>query len=106
MVRTTGPCAARDTVVENNIWVDNGQWQVDFHGWVTAQNYWPNHLPTMTKGYESVAKEPAWKGMRGMEYHPRDAPLGEEGYEAEREERGLHQFVFLSKMGASVNFCM
>jgi hypothetical protein len=72
--------AARDTVVENNIWVDNGQWQVDFHGWTTAQGFWLNHLPTMTKGYESVASDPAWKGMRGMEYHPKDAPVGEEGF--------------------------
>lgn len=27
----------------------------------------------MVKGYESVMGQPAWKGMRGMELHPKDA---------------------------------
>ncbi|MEY5026390.1 MAG: hypothetical protein RLZZ244_1918 [Verrucomicrobiota bacterium] len=66
---------ARDCVVENNVWVGNGQWQVDFHGWSTSQNFWERHLPTMIAGYEKVAGLPAWKEMRGMELHPKDAPL-------------------------------
>jgi len=65
---------ARDCVVMNNIFVGNKDWQVDFHGWTTTQNFWERHLPTMIKGYESVAEQPAWKGMRGMELHPAQAP--------------------------------
>ncbi len=66
---------ARDCVVENNIWVGNGNWQVDFHGWTTQQDFWSRHLPTMIAGYEKVVDQPAWKGMRGMNLHPAEAPL-------------------------------
>ncbi len=66
---------ARDCVVRNNIFVDNRDWQVDFHGWTIQQNYWDRHMPTMVKGFESVADKPAWKGMRGMDIHPTQVPL-------------------------------
>jgi len=66
---------ARDCVVENNIFIGNKDWQVDFHGWTIQQNFWERHLPTMVAGYESVAESPAWKGMRGMDLHPTKAPL-------------------------------
>jgi parallel beta-helix repeat protein len=66
---------ARDCVVQNNIFFGNKDWQVDFHGWTILQDYWPRHMPTMTKGYEAVAQLPAWKNMRGMDIPPKDVPL-------------------------------
>lgn len=66
---------ARDCLVQNNIWAGNGQWQVDFHGWTIEQGFWDRHLPTMLAGYEKVVNQPAWKGMRGMEIGPEEAPL-------------------------------
>ncbi|MCB1211017.1 MAG: right-handed parallel beta-helix repeat-containing protein [Verrucomicrobiales bacterium] len=64
---------ARDCLVENNIFALGGRFQFDLHGWTAQQHYWIDHGPTMVKGYESVVNEPAWKGMRGMELHPKDA---------------------------------
>ncbi len=66
--------AARDCVIENNIWVGNRQWQVDVHGWSVLDRY-TRSLPAMIEGYEKVASNPEWKKMRGMEIHPRDVPL-------------------------------
>ena len=66
---------ARDCIVENNIFFDNRDWQVDFHGWTTQQKFWERHLPEMVKGYESMAGKEAWKNMRGMDLHPNEAPL-------------------------------
>jgi parallel beta-helix repeat protein len=66
---------ARDCVVQNNIFFGNKDWQVDFHGWSILQTFWERHLPTMVKGYESVVQQPAWREMRGMDLHPKDAPL-------------------------------
>ena len=64
---------SRDCIVENNIFALGGRFQFDLHGWTKQQHYWIDHGPTMVKGYESVVNEPAWKGMRGMELHPKDA---------------------------------
>jgi hypothetical protein len=36
---------------------------------------WKEHFPSMVKGYESVVAEPAWKDMRNMKTHPKDAAL-------------------------------
>ncbi|MEA3208161.1 MAG: hypothetical protein QOE70_1218 [Chthoniobacter sp.] len=69
--------SARDTRVENNIFVEGGLRQWEFNGWTTKHRFWTQHLDSMVKGYESVAKEPAWKGMRGMDIHPRDIPDAE-----------------------------
>jgi parallel beta-helix repeat protein len=66
---------ARDTVVRNNIFVENGQQQIELSGWTGTHPFWTTHLPTMIKGYESVSGQPAWKKMRGMQIHPRDAVL-------------------------------
>ena len=66
---------ARDCFVENNIFLDNRDWQIDFHGWTTQQKFWERHLPEMVKGYESMAGSEAWKSVRGMDLHPNDAPL-------------------------------
>jgi parallel beta-helix repeat protein len=66
---------ARDCVVQNNIFYGNKDWQVDFHGWSTEQTYWEKHMPSMVKGYESVADKPDWKQMRGVDLHPKDTAL-------------------------------
>ena len=65
----------RDNHVENNIFAEGGLYQMEFSGWTPAHRYWSTHLPTMIKGYESVVNEPAWKTMRNMNIHPKDAVL-------------------------------
>ncbi|MBL9180110.1 MAG: right-handed parallel beta-helix repeat-containing protein [Verrucomicrobiaceae bacterium] len=64
---------ARDCVVENNIFALAGKFQFDLHGWVKEQRFYTSHIDTMIKGYESVIGQPAWKNMRGMALHPKDA---------------------------------
>ena len=66
---------ARDTVVENNVFVDNTQYQIELSGWTVNHPFWKYHLPTMIKGYDSVIAQPAWQKMRGMGLRPEDAPL-------------------------------
>lgn len=65
----------RDNVIENNIFVEGGLHQVAYSGWTPEHPYWGEHLPTMIKGYESVAGQPAWKTMRHMDLHPNQAVL-------------------------------
>ncbi len=64
---------ARDCVVENNIFALGGKFQFDLHGWSKEMRFYSSHIDTMIKGYESVAGQPAWKEMRGMDLHPKDA---------------------------------
>lgn len=64
---------ARDCVVENNVFALGGKFQFDLHGWTKTQRFYDSHFPTMVKGYESVAGLPAWKEMRNMDLHPKDA---------------------------------
>lgn len=64
---------ARDCLVENNIFALGGRFQFDLHGWTKEHRFYTGHIDTMIKGYESVAGQPAWKNMRGMDLHPRDA---------------------------------
>jgi hypothetical protein len=64
---------SRDCIVENNVFAFGEKFQFDLHGWTKDQHYWIDHGPTMIKGYESVIDQPAWKTMRGMELHPKDA---------------------------------
>ena len=64
---------ARDCIVENNIFAFGGKFQFDLHGWTKDQRFYTSHFETMVKGYESVADQPAWKTMRNMKLHPRDA---------------------------------
>lgn len=65
----------RDNHVQNNVFIDNGVYQAEYSGWTESSSYWKDHFPRMVKGYESVASQPAWKGMRGMKTHPKDAIL-------------------------------
>ena len=64
---------SRDCIVENNIFALGGKFQFDLHGWTKDQRFYTSHLETMIKGYESVAGQPAWKHMRNMDLHPKDA---------------------------------
>ncbi|NUQ00669.1 MAG: right-handed parallel beta-helix repeat-containing protein [Armatimonadetes bacterium] len=65
----------RDNLIENNILVDGTMQQVEYNGWTPTHSYWTTHLPSMIKGYESVMNQPAWRTMRNMDIHPRDAVL-------------------------------
>jgi len=65
----------RDNHIWNNVFVDNGPQQYEYSGWTRNHSYWRDHLPTMIQGYERVASSPAWKAMRNMNIHPRDAVL-------------------------------
>ncbi len=69
--------SARDSRVENNIFVEGGLRQWEFNGWTTSHRFWTSHLDSMVKGYESVANLPAWKNMRGMNIHPKNIPDAE-----------------------------
>lgn len=64
---------ARDCVVENNIFALGGKFQFDLHGWTKDHRFYTGHVESMIKGYESVAGQPAWKNMRNMDLHPKDA---------------------------------
>jgi len=66
---------ARDNRVENNIFIDGKLQQFNANGWTPTHRYWTNHLPSMVKGYESVADQHAWKNMRNMNLHPTNAVL-------------------------------
>jgi hypothetical protein len=66
--------SARDCRVENNVFVEGGMRQWEFNGWTTKHRFWTDHMPTMEKGFESVADQPAWQAMRGMNVAPKDIP--------------------------------
>jgi parallel beta-helix repeat protein len=65
----------RDNLVENNVFIDNGLYQAEYSGWNENSRMWKEHFPTMVKGYESVAGQPAWRDLRNMKTHPKDAVL-------------------------------
>lgn len=77
----------RDNRMENNIIVDSSLQQVEFSGWTDSHRYWKNHLPSMIQGYESVKEVPAWRSMRHMELHPKDAVLPDKTIMAGNEFR-------------------
>ena len=64
---------ARDCLVENNVLAFGGDHLFDFQGWTKNQKMFGEHFHTLIDGYESVVKQSAWKGMRGMEIHPKKA---------------------------------
>lgn len=68
----------RDNHIFGNVFVDNGQRQVEFNGWNAQSRMWLDHLPTMLQGHEKVADQPAWKAMRHMDVAPREA-VGPDG---------------------------
>jgi len=66
---------ARDSHIENNIFIDGTQQQIECSGWQSTGGRWEEHFQQMVKGYESVAGQPAWRHMRHMDLHPKDAGL-------------------------------
>lgn len=66
---------ARDNRIENNIIVDGRYRQIEANGWTGGSTMWTRSFPSMVKGYESVAGQEAWKDMRNMNLHPKDAIL-------------------------------
>jgi hypothetical protein len=65
----------RDNTVENNIFIEGTQQQIQLSGWTDKHRYWTTHGPTMVKAYESVIDQPVWRAMPHMDLHPRDAVL-------------------------------
>ncbi|SFJ07896.1 right-handed parallel beta-helix repeat-containing protein [Planctomicrobium piriforme] len=65
----------RDNLIQNNMFLENGLQQVEYGGWTAQHSYWSSHFPTMVEGYEKVFGQPAWKNMRNMNLHPKDAIL-------------------------------
>lgn len=65
----------RDNHIWNNVFVDGKRQQFQLSGWEFGKGRWTEHYDEMVKGYESVAGKPAWKNMRHMELHPKDAKL-------------------------------
>lgn len=68
---------ARDNFIDNNIFVEGHLQQVEYSGWTETSRMWRDHLPTMIKGYDSVANQPAWQSMRNMRLHPTNAVLAD-----------------------------
>ena len=64
---------SRDCLLENNVFAFGGGYQFDLQGWTMNNRMFGSHVAAMTKGFESVAGQPAWEKMRGMELHPKDA---------------------------------
>jgi parallel beta-helix repeat protein len=64
---------ARDNNISNNVFAENGQYQYEYSGWTGASRMWKEHFGTMVAGYEKVAASPAWRSMRNMRLHPKDA---------------------------------
>lgn len=66
---------ARDNLIDNNIFVEGRLEQIEYSGWTQTSRMWQEHLPTMNKGYDSVAGQPAWSAMRHMNLSPTNAVL-------------------------------
>lgn len=65
----------RDNNIENNIFVNGGQQQVQYSGWTDKHPYWINFSPNMLEWYNKVKDQPAWQGMRYMDLSPDKAVL-------------------------------
>jgi parallel beta-helix repeat protein len=91
----------RDNVVENNVFVENALVQAEYSGWTETSKYWKDHLPTMIKGFESVAKEPAWRTMRNMQLHPTQAVLPDKSI---MSGNVLQRNIFYYRKGAAKLF--
>ncbi|TLD71257.1 right-handed parallel beta-helix repeat-containing protein [Phragmitibacter flavus] len=68
----------RDHLIENNLFVDGGERQIEFNGWNKDHRFFDNHYKTMLAGWDSIKDRPEWKSMRNIELDPRNA-LREDG---------------------------
>ncbi len=64
---------ARDSRIENNIFVDGTIQQLEYSGWTTTHSYWKRFLPQMIDTYEAAMENPLWHAMRNMDIHPSKA---------------------------------
>ncbi|MCC7495749.1 MAG: DUF3465 domain-containing protein [Fimbriimonadaceae bacterium] len=53
--------SGRDNRVENNILVDAGQAQVQYHGWTTQTGFWATMLEGWQQRYAAAAAAPGWR---------------------------------------------
>ena len=65
----------RDNLIENNIFVDGEQAQVEYSGWTTQTGFWTRRIDAWIKKYESVADQPAWHREGRILRDPRTAAL-------------------------------
>jgi hypothetical protein len=65
----------RDNNIENNIFVQGGQQQIQYSGWTDKHPYWVKFLPNMMEWYNKVKGQPAWQKMRYMDLPPDQAVL-------------------------------
>jgi len=62
----------RDHIIENNIFLNGGECQIEYGGWNKTHSFFLRHHPTMIEGWDQVKDEPVWKKMRGMDMDPRN----------------------------------
>jgi hypothetical protein len=67
----------RDHIIENNIFVDGGERQVEYSGWSGNHLFFKKHHQMMIDGWDKVKDQPAWKSMRNMDFNPRNAVLSD-----------------------------
>jgi parallel beta-helix repeat protein len=67
----------RDNLIENNIIVDCGNYQIEFNGWTTDHFFWKRGLEVMgwVKQYETLAGQAAWHREGSTLRDPRTAAL-------------------------------
>ena len=63
----------RDHIIENNIFVDGEERQVEYSGWSGNHPFFKNHHQMMIEGWDKVKDQPEWKKLRGMDLDPRNA---------------------------------
>lgn len=63
----------RDHIIENNIFIDGGERQVEYSGWSGNHPFFKNHHQMMIDGWDKVKDQPAWKSLRNMDFDPRNA---------------------------------
>ncbi len=63
----------RDHIIENNIFVDGEEKQVEYSGWSGNHPFFKKHVAMMIEGWDKVKDIPAWKALRGMDLDPRNA---------------------------------
>jgi len=63
----------RDHIIENNIFIDGEERQVEYSGWSGNHPFFKNHHQMMIEGWDKVKDQPAWKSLRNMDFDPRNA---------------------------------
>lgn len=63
----------RDHLIENNIFVDGNERQIEFSGWNAKHRFFLNHHQSMIDGWDAIKDRPEWKNMRNIDFDPRNA---------------------------------